>query len=207
VKRRTVILTAFIAVFLALGVLPALAQDANQAPERARGERTFPPAWIEESIEELRERIAERIASAEERIAATDRFTEEEKAEALTDLADASTAFAAAEEKAELVGIAISRRQLARSEFRAERRGGTVDYDAHIAGDLDRANRRLEHTAKVADWAEAAGEDVTEVLPMLDNAAAQLEVAEGGGTVEARHDAVHIALAWMAQAGVTLMGM
>lgn len=206
-KRRTVILTALIAVVLALGVLPALAQTANEAPERAKRDRTFPPPWIEEGIDELRGRIAERIASAEDRIAAADRLTEEEKARALEDLADASAAFAAAEEKAELVGIAISRRQLTRLEFRAERRGETVDYETHIAGDLARANRRLEHTTKVADWAEAAGEDVAEIAPLLDSAADQLGVVDGGGTVQERHDAVHIALAWMAEAGVVLMGL
>lgn len=206
-KRRTVIVTTLIAVVLALGVLPALAQEANQTQERAKRERTFPPAWIEESFEELQARMAEGIAAAEERIAAAERLTEEEKARALENLADASAAFATAEENAELVGIAISRRQLTRLEIRAERRGETVDYDAHIAGDLDRANRRLEHVAKVADWAEAAGENVDEIVPLLDNAAAQLDVAGGSGAAEGRHDAVHIALAWLAEAGVTLMSL
>ena len=90
-------------------------------------------------------------------------------------------------------------------DFRAERRGVTVDYEAHIAGDLDRANRRLEHRTKIADWAEAAGEDISGIGSLLDNAAVEAGVAEGDGTVVERHDAVHIALAWLAEAGVALM--
>ena len=206
-KRRTIIITALLGVVLAAGVLPALAQDATEAPERPKRERSFPPAWIEASIDELRDHFAERTAAAEERIEATVHLSEEEKARALESLANASAAFAAAEEKAELVGIATSRRQLVRLEFRAERRGETVDYDGHIAGDLERANRRLEHLSKVTDWAAAAGEDVSGIVPLLDSATAEVDVAGGNGTVEARHDAVHIALAWMTEAAVGLMDL
>ena len=42
--------------------------------------------------------------------------------------------------------------------------------------------------------------------PLLDEADGQLGVAAGGGSIEQRHDAVHIARAWMLSAWAALMG-
>lgn len=202
-KRRTTIMAALAALALTLGVMPALAQDAAKAPERR--DRSFPPAWIDETVDELRERIAERTAALEERVNNAERPSEEQKAEALASLADTSAALEAVEEKAELVGIVTSRRQLARLEFRAERRGETADLEAHIARDLEGTARRLDHMTTIVGWAEAAGEDVSEVTELLDEAGRQLEAVIGDGSIEQRHDAVHIARAWMTEAGVALM--
>jgi hypothetical protein len=206
VKRRTAIMSALVATALALGVMPALAQNAAEAPQRARQGRSFPPAWIDETVAELRERIAEGTAALEERITDADRPTDEQKAEALASLAGTTAALEAAEEKAELVGIVASRRQLARLDFRATRRGETADLETHITRDVEGTTRRLDHLTRILGWAEAAGEDVSGITGLLDEAGRQLDVAAGGGTAEQRHDAVHIARAWMTEAGVTLMG-
>lgn len=201
-KRRTAIMSALVATALALGVMPALAQNAAEAPERR--ERSFPPAWTGQTVAELQERIAEGTAALEERITDADRLTDEQRAEALASLADTTAALEAAEEKAELVGIVASRRQLARLDFRATRRG--VDVETHIARDVEGTTRRLDHMTRILGWAEAAGEDVSGITGLLDEAGRQLDVAAGGGTTEQRHDAVHIARAWMTEAGVALMG-
>ncbi len=126
-KRRTAIMSALVASAEEQGVEPALEQNAAEAPERPRRERSLPPAWIDETVAELRERIAEGTAALEERITNADRPTDEQKAEALASLADTTAALKAAEEKAELVGIVASRRQLARLDFRATRRGETAE--------------------------------------------------------------------------------
>ena len=204
-NRRTTVIVAVVAAIVALAAMPALAQEANTTERPERPERTYPPAWIGETEEELRARIAERIAAAEERIADSDRLTDEQKAQALENLADATSAIAAADEPAEIVGTATSLAQLQRIAWRAERRGDTPDYEEHIARDLVRDTRRYDHLVTITGWADAAGVDVSAVNTYLDEASEQLGIAEGGGIVEQRHDAVHIARAWMIQAHTTLM--
>jgi len=106
-----------------------------------------------------------------------------------------------------VIGTVISRRQLQRIERRAARNGETVDYEQHLEGDLERFTLRLEHLEKIAGWAEAAGENIITVTGYLDEATALIEVATGSGSIEQRHDAAHIARAWMTEASVTLMAM
>jgi hypothetical protein len=204
-NRRTTILVAVIAAFVALAAMPALAQQANTAERPDRPQRLYPPAWVDETVDELRSRIAERIAAAEERITDSDRLTEEQKTQGLGNLADATVAIAAADEPAEIVGTATSRAQLQRIAWRAGRRGDTPDYEEHIARDLVRDTRRYDHLVTISGWAGAAGVDVSAVNGYLDSATRQLAVAGGVGTVEQRHDAVHIARAWMTQAHTTLL--
>ena len=204
-NRRTTILIAVIAAVVALAAMPALAQQANSAERPDRPQRLYPPAWVDETVDELRSRIAERIAAAEERIADSNRLTEEQKTQALGNLVDATVAIAAADEPAVIVGTATSRAQLQRIAWRAERRGETPDYEEHIARDMDRDTRRYDHLVTITGWADAAGVDVSSVNGYLDNASEQLAVAGGSGTVVQRHDAVHIARAWMTQAHTTLL--
>jgi len=204
-NRRNTILVAVIAALVALAAMPALAQEANTAERPDRPQRLYPPAWVDETVDELRARIAERIAAAEERITDSNRLTEEQKTQALGNLADATVAIAAADEPAEIVGTATSRAQLQRIAWRAERRGDTPDYEEHIARDLVRDTRRYDHIVTISGWAGAAGVDVSAVNGYLDSAAGQLALADGVGTVEQRHDAVHIARAWMTQAHTTLL--
>ncbi|MEN8234817.1 MAG: hypothetical protein ABFR89_07825 [Actinomycetota bacterium] len=210
--RRTIaILAAIVAATLALSVVPALAVD-DAPPERPRldrerPERTFPPDWVGQSADEVRDAILERIEAAEERIADNERLTDEQKEQLLEALADTREAIEDLDEPAEIVGTAISRRQLERIEFRALRSGEEPDFEAHIAKDLEGFSLRLEHMTKIVGWAEAAGEDVDDVLVYLDEATDQLEVAEGTGSVEKRHDAAHIARAWMTEATVALMAL
>ncbi len=206
-KRRTTILVALIAATLALGAMPALAIDAERPPERPRLERTFPPEWIDQTPDELREQVGERAAELEERITSSDRLTDEQKTAALAGITDTLDAIADFDESAEVIGTVISRRQLQRIEWRAERNGKTVDYEQHLAGDLERFTLRLEHLEKIAGWAEAAGENIIAVTGYLDEATALLKVATGSGSIEQRHDAAHIARAWMTEASVTLMAM
>jgi hypothetical protein len=153
----------------------------------------------------LRARIADRVAAAEERIADSIRLTGDQKAQAIENLADATAAIAAVDEPVEIVGTATSRAQLQRIAWRAERRGETPDYEEHIARDLVQDTRRYDHLVTITGWAGAAGVDVSEVNGYLENAAGQLSAADSDGTVEQRHDAVHIARAWMTQAHTTLM--
>ena len=204
-SRRTTILIAVIAAVVALAAMPAVAQEANTADQPDRHQRLYPPAWVDETVDELRSRIADRIAAAEVRIADSNRLTDEQKAQALENLADATAAVAAVDEPAEIVGTATSRAQLQRIAWRAERRGDTPDYEEHIVRDLLRDTRRHDHLVTITAWAGVAGVDVSAVSGYLDNASAQLAVAGGGGTVEQRHDAVHIARAWMTQAHTTLL--
>ncbi|MGB5532287.1 MAG: hypothetical protein WBN71_04205 [Acidimicrobiia bacterium] len=204
-NRRTTILAAVIAAVVALAAVPALAQEAGTAERPDRPQRLHPPAWVGETVDELRARIADRVAAAEERIADSVRLTGDQKAQAIENLADATAAIAAVDEPVEIVGTATSRAQLQRIAWRAERRGETPDYEEHIARDLVQDTRRYDHLVTITGWAGAAGVDVSEVNGYLENAAGQLSAADSDGTVEQRHDAVHIARAWMTQAHTTLM--
>ena len=204
-NRRTTILAAVIAAVVALATVPTLAQEAGTAERPDRPQRLHPPAWVGETVDELRARIADRVAAAEERIADSVRLTGDQKAQAIENLADATAAIAAVDEPAEIVGTATSRAQLQRIAWRAERRGETPDYEEHIARDLVQDTRRYDHLVTITGWAGAAGVDVSEVNGYLENAAGQLSAADSDGTVEQRHDAVHIARAWMTQAHTTLM--
>lgn len=204
-NRRTTILAAVIAAVVALAAVPALAQEAGTAERPDRPQRIHPPAWVGETVDELRARIADRVAAAEERIADSVRLTGDQKAQAIENLADATAAIAAVDEPVEIVGTATSRAQLQRIAWRAERRGETPDYEEHIARDLVQDTRRYDHLVTITGWAGAAGVDVSEVNGYLENAAGQLSAADSDGTVEQRHDAVHIARAWMTQAHTTLM--
>lgn len=204
-KRRTAILTAVIAAAVALAALPAMAANADRVDTTDRPVRTYPPAWVDQSADELRDQIAERAAAAENRISASDRLTDEQKNEALANLSDALEAVEVIDQPAEIVGTAISRRQLQLIEWRAIRHDVAPDFDAHIARDLAGDSRRLEHLAKIIGWAESAGEDVATVIEFLDAASASLETAASNGTATERHDAVHIARAWMTKAHATLM--
>ncbi len=206
-KRWTTILVALIAATLALGAMPALAIDTERPAERPRPERTFPPEWIDQTPDELRDQAVERAAELEERITNSDRLTDEQKAAALAGITNTLDAIADLDESAEVIGTVISRRQLQRIERRAARNGETVDYEQHLEGDLERFTLRLEHLEKIAGWAEAAGENIITVTGYLDEATALIEVATGSGSIEQRHDAAHIARAWMTEASVTLMAM
>lgn len=206
-KRRITVLAALIAATLAIGVIPALAVDTDLPAERPRPERTFPPMWVDQTADELRERAEERAELLEGRITNSDRLTDEQKAAALANIADTLEAIVDLDEPAEIIGTVVSRRQLQRIDWRAARNGEAVDYERHITGDVERFSLRLEHLTKIAGWAEAAGEEVTAVIGYLDNAAVLLEIAGGDGTVVERHDAAHIARAWMTEASVALMAM
>lgn len=206
-KRRTMILVVMIAATVAICAMPALAIDNDRPAERPRPERTFPPEWIDQTADELRDQAAERAAELENRIANSDRLTDEQKAAAIAAIGDTLDAVADFGESAEVVGTVISRRQLHRIEWRAARNGETPDYEYHLAEDLDRFSLRLEHLTKIAGWAKAAGENVTAVIGYLDEATVLLEVADGSGSIEERHDAAHIARAWMTEASFALMAM
>ena len=206
-KRRTTILVALIAATVTIGAMPALAIDTERPLERPRPERTFPPEWIGQTSDELRDRAAERAAELEERITNSDRLTGEQKTAVLAGITDTLDAIADLDESAEVIGTVISRRQLQRIERRAARNGEAVDYEQHLEGDLERFTLRLEHLEKITGWAEAAGENVTAVTVYLDEATVLLEVSAGNGSIEQRHDAAHIARAWMTEASVALMAM
>ena len=203
--RRTAIIVALITAAVAIAAMPVLAQEVSTAERPDRSRAIYPPAWVGETADEIRSRIAERIAAAEGRITESDRLTDEQKAQSLENLADAAAAIDAAEEPAEIVGTATSRAQLQRIAWRAERRGDIPDYEKHLAGDIVRDTRRYDHLVTITGWADAAGVDVSAVNIYLDEAAGQLGIAGGSGTVVQRHDAVHIARAWMVQAHTTLM--
>ncbi len=206
-KRRIMVIAALVAATVAIGVIPALAVDNSEARRRHHNERPFPPEWIDMSADELRERAEDRAASLEERITNSDRLTDDQKTEALDAIAETLDAIADLDEPAEIIGTVVSRRQLQRLEWRAFRIGEAVDHERHIAGDLERFSLRLEHLTKIAGWADAAGEDVSTVTGYLDEATDLLEAAAGSGSVEQRHDAAHIARAWMTEANVALMAM
>lgn len=206
-KRRMAVLVALIAATVAINAIPALAIDTERPEERPRPERTFPPAWIDQTADEVRDRAEERAETLEERITNSDRLTDEQKAAAIAAIADTLDAVADLDESAEVVGTLVSRRQLQRIEWRAARNGETADYERHLANDLERFTLRIEHLTKISGWAEAAGENVTAVTGYLDEAVILLEVAGGNGSIEERHDAAHIARAWMTEASVALMAM
>lgn len=202
-NRRTTI-PMFVAAVFALAALPALAAEQGDVN---RPERQFPPAWVSQTVAELRTRVAEQVATVGERIAASPRLSEDQKAAALENLDEALEAVAAVDEPAEIVGTATSRRQLQRLEWRAARTGDSADLTAHVARDLDGAARRLEWMTTVATWADVAGEDVTEVAVYLDEASVLLGLADGDGSVVERHDAIHIARAWMTKAHVMVFAL
>lgn len=202
--KRTLLILGIAALLVAGATLPALARDGLAEADRARQARTFPPDWVDVEADELRAEVGERTARAIARIEDSRRLSDETKAELIAAADSLTAAVAEADSNAEIVGLSISRVQLQRSEMRAERRGVTFDEDAHIAGDAERAERRLERLTKVTAWAEAAGEDVAAIGDYLDAAAALLDESYGHGTVEDRHDAVHISLAWLVQAAAGL---
>ena len=183
-NRRTALLVAAVAAFVAVTVVPAAAEDAGTAN---RPERRYPPVWIDQSIEELRDRVAERAKEAEERITNSPRLTDDQKAAALENLDEALDAIAAVDEPAEIAGTAASRRQLQRIEWRAVRNGETPDYERHIARDVSGATLRLEHLTTIASWAEVAGRDVTAVTEYLDEASVCLLY-----TSDAADDSVYV---------------
>lgn len=202
--KRTLLILGIAAVVVAGATLPAVARDGVTEADRARQARTFPPGWVDMSAEELRAEVEERTVRAIARVEGWRFLSEEKKAELVAAADGLTAAVADADSNAEIVGLSISRVQLQRSEMRAERRGTTFDGEAHIAGDADRAARRLERLTKVTAWAEAAGEDVAAIGDYLDAATASLDGSYGDGTVEDRHDAVHISLAWLVQAAAGL---
>ncbi len=206
-KRRTTILVTMIAATVAIGALPALAVDSDRPAEHPRPERAFTPEWIDQTADELRDQAAQRAADLEDRIADSDRPTDEQKAAAIAAIGDTLEAIADFDESAEVIGTVISQRQLQRIEHRAARNGETPDYERHLAGDLERFALRLERLTKIVGWAEAAGENITALTGYLDEATVLLEVADGSGSIEERHDAAHIAHAWMTEASVALMAM
>jgi len=206
-KRRMTVLIALIAATVAISAIPALAIDTERPEERPHPERTFPPEWIDQTADEVRDRAEDRAETLEERITNSDRLTDEQKAAAIAAIEDTLDAIAGFDESAEVIGTIISRRQLQRIEWRADRNGKTADHESHLAGDLKRFTLRLEHLTKIAGWAEAAGENVTAVADYLDEATVLLEVANASGSIEERHDAAHIARAWITEASVALMAM
>ena len=197
-------LVAVLAAVLAVIAVPAMAQENDAATERPRPERTWPPEWVGQSLDELKLDVVALAENRIEQIEASPRFDEEEKAERIGAIEDMLAAVDAADANADVAGLVISRVQLARQEIRAERQGTTPDYETHIAQDVARAEMRIGRLTKFAGWAETAGEDVTAVNSALDEAKTALDGAGGEGDVVARHDAVHIALAWMTEAAVGL---
>lgn len=206
--KKKLLIAGLVAAIVAVVAVPALAQTSTKAPveatERVRPDRSFPPAWIDASLDDLKAQVAERSERFEARISASDRLSEDQKAEILADVDSMLAAVDAADANAEVIGTVVSRTQIERRTFRAERRGETFNIEANIAGDVERAERRLERLTKVTGWAGAAGEDVDAIQGYLAEAAAQLDVATGDGDVIARHDAAHIALAWLTEAAAAL---
>jgi len=60
-NRRAAILVAVIAAVVALIAIPAIADERDDA---GRPERLSPPAWVDQTVAELRDRVAERAAAA-----------------------------------------------------------------------------------------------------------------------------------------------
>jgi hypothetical protein len=212
-KKRTMLILAAVAVAVMAIAVPAFAQSTDQAPTqtllqrvqaKVQKAREFPPEWINLSLDELKTKVQDRADQASQRIDNAPRLSDEQKTELQASIDSMLDAVDQADANAEVAGTAISRVQLERQAFRAERNGGTPDYEAHIAGDIERAQSRMERLTKVAGWADIAGEDVTAISSYLDEASTQLEIATGSGTVQERHDAVHIALAWETEAAAAL---
>ena len=93
-KRRMAVLVALIAATVAISAVPALAIDTDRPADRPRPERTFPPEWIDQTADEVRAQADERSAALEERIANSDRRTDEQKAAALAGIEDRLNAIA-----------------------------------------------------------------------------------------------------------------
>lgn len=203
-KKRTVVLALALVAGLVVAAVPAVAQENDAAAARPRPERTWPPEWVGKTLEEFKSDVVTRAEARIAQLEATPRLDEEEKTQRIAAIEDMLAAVDTADANAEVAGLVISRVQLERQEIRADRQGTTPDYESHIAGDISRAERRLDRLTTVASWAEAAGEDVAAVNDSLVEADAALAGASGTGDVVARHDAVHIALAWMTEAAAGL---
>jgi hypothetical protein len=220
-KKRTMLILAAVAVAVMAIAVPAFAQTIDQSAaqtadrpavqalrekiqERVQQIREFPPEWINVTLDDLKAKVHERADQASQRVENAPRLTEEQKAELQSSIDSMLAAVDQADSNPQVVGTVVSRVQLERQQFRAERNGETPDYETHLAGDIARAQNRMERLTKVTGWAEAAGEDVTAINGYLDEANAQLDIATGSGTVQERHDAVHIALAWETQTAAAL---
>jgi hypothetical protein len=207
--RKKMLILSLVAVLLGGAAVPALAQDDGNpvTSDRTRQVRTSPPAWVDMPIEELKAEVEERAERATVRVENSLWLRDDKKIEILGAINSLIQAVDAADSNAAVVGLSISRVQLQRLSFRAERQGTNVDYDGHIAADAERATRRLDRITKVAGWAEAAGEEVETINSYLDEARRLLDEANGDGTAEARHDAVHISMARLVEAAVALDGL
>ena len=201
-KKNLIIGLAVALTAVMVVAVPAFAQQ-NDAPDE-RKTRSFPPEWVDESFEDLLDRVADRAERGSERISNSPRLDDDQKSELLAAIDDMLAAIGEVDDNAEVAGLLVSRTQLERRELRAERNGQEVDHESHVADDVERAGLRLERLTKVTGWAEAAGEDVAGIQDALDEAGSQLTAATGDGSVVDRHDAVHISLAWMTQAAAGL---
>ena len=201
-KKKLMIGLAVALAAVMVVAVPAFAQQSDAPDERKTG--GFPPEWVDESFEDLLDRVADRAENTSERISNSPRLDDDQKSELLAAIDDMLAAIEEVDDNAEVAGLLVSRTQLERRELRAERNGEEVDHESHVADDVDRAGLRFERLTKVTGWAEAAGEDVAGIQDALDDAGSQLTAATGEGTVVDRHDAVHISLAWMTQAAAGL---
>ena len=201
-KKKLMIGLAVALAAVMVVAVPAFAQQSDAPDERKTG--GFPPEWVDESFEDLLDRVADRAENTSERISNSPRLDDDQKSELLAAIDDMLAAIEEVDDNAEVAGLLVSRTQLERRELRAERNGEEVDHESHVADDVDRTGLRFERLTKVTGWAEAAGEDVAGIQDTLDDAGSQLTAATGEGTVVDRHDAVHISLAWMTQAAAGL---
>ena len=220
-KKKTMLILAAVAVAVMAIAVPAFAQSTDQSAtqtvdrpvlqalrekiqERVQKAREFPPEWINLSLDELKTKVQDRAEQASQRLESAPFLSDDIKAEIQANIDSMLEAVDQADTKAEVVGISVSRVQLQVQELRALRSGETPDYEAHLARDIERAQRRFDRLTKVAGWAEAAGEDVSVINGYLDEASSQLGIATGSGTVQERHDAVHTALAWETETALAL---
>ena len=201
-KKKLMVGLALVLAAVTVLAVPALAQESDSPDERRT--RGFPPQWVDKSFDDLIDRVNDRAEKASERISESPRLDDEQKAELLAAIDNMLAAVGEVDDNAEVAGLVVSRTQLERREFRAEQNGEEFDHESHIAGDVERAELRLERLTKVTGWAEAAGENVAEIQGALNEAGTQLTAAQGDGSVVDRHDAVHISLAWMTQAAAGL---
>ena len=141
-KKKMMIGLALVLAAVMVMAVPAIAQESDGADERKT--RGFPPAWVDESFEDLLDRVADRAENASERISESENLTDEQKAELLAAIDDMLAAIDEVDDNAEVAGLVVSRTQLERRELRAERNGYEVDHEAHIADDVERADIRLE---------------------------------------------------------------
>ena len=201
-KKNLMIALALVLATVMVMAVPAFAQESDATKERRT--RNFPPAWVDESFDDLLDRVTDRAERSSQRISDSPRFDDDEKAELIAAIDDMLAAIGEVDDNAEVAGLVVSRTQLERRELRAERNGDLVDHESHVADDVERAELRFERLTKVTGWAEAAGEDVADIEDALDEAGSQLTAATGDGSVVDEHDAVHISLAWMTQAAAGL---